>query len=58
MGTENKLQGVDILRQKIKYVSHKAGVYRMLDEDGKVLIFSLMISWPCFVIYLKYPENH
>ena len=37
MGTENKLQGVDVLRQKIKYVSHKAGVYRMIDEAGKVL---------------------
>lgn len=37
MGTENKLQGVDILRQKIKYVSHKAGVYRMIDETGTVL---------------------
>ncbi len=32
-----KLQGHEIIKQKIKGFSHKAGVYRMLDEKGKVL---------------------
>ncbi len=30
-------QGHEIIKEKIKTFSHKAGVYRMLDEDGKVL---------------------
>ena len=30
-------QGHEIIKEKIKSFSHKAGVYRMLDEDGKVL---------------------
>lgn len=32
-----KLKGVLFLKEKIKHVSQKAGVYRMLDEAGKVL---------------------
>ncbi len=30
-------QGHEIIKEKIKTFSHKAGVYRMLDADGKVL---------------------
>lgn len=32
-----KLKGSEFLKKKIKNVSQKAGVYRMLDETGKVL---------------------
>ena len=32
-----KLKGIEFLKEKIKHVSKKAGVYRMLDETGKVL---------------------
>ncbi len=34
---EKKLKGTEFLKEKIKHVSKKAGVYRMLDETGKVL---------------------
>lgn len=37
MGDTENRRGVAVLRQKIKSVSHRAGVYRMLDEDGTVL---------------------
>lgn len=36
VGSE-KLTGAALLRQKLKNISHKAGVYRMLDANGKVL---------------------
>ncbi len=32
-----RLKGIEFLKEKIKNVSQKAGVYRMLDETGKVL---------------------
>lgn len=35
--TIQKPRGVDLLHQKIKHISHHAGVYRMLDEEGTVL---------------------
>ncbi len=37
MGDSKKLKGAELLRQKIQSVSHKPGVYRMLDENGRVL---------------------
>ena len=37
MVEDKKSIGVDFLRQKIKNISQKAGVYRMLDKDGVVL---------------------
>ena len=37
MQTNNKKKGVLFLKEKIKSISHKAGVYRMIGEDGKVL---------------------
>ena len=35
--SQKKLKGAELLRQKLKTVSHRAGVYRMLDENGTVL---------------------
>ncbi|MBQ9089961.1 MAG: excinuclease ABC subunit UvrC [Alphaproteobacteria bacterium] len=32
-----KKTGIDILKQKIKHISHRPGVYRMIDEKGRVL---------------------
>lgn len=32
-----KKTGVDVLKEKIKHISHRAGVYRMLDGNGRVL---------------------
>ena len=37
MQTNNKQKGALFLKEKIKSVSHKAGVYRMIGEDGRVL---------------------
>lgn len=37
MEKESKQRGVAVLRQKLKTVSHRPGVYRMLDENGTVL---------------------
>ena len=37
MVEDKKSIGVDFLRQKIKNISQKAGVYRMIDKDGVVL---------------------
>ena len=37
MGDTENRRGVAVLRQKIKSVSHRSGVYRMLDENGTVL---------------------
>ncbi len=37
MGNREKLKGAELLRQKIQSVSHRAGVYRMLDAQGHVL---------------------
>lgn len=37
MKKECVCKGVDFLKEKIKTVSHKAGVYRMLGEGGRVL---------------------
>ncbi len=37
MESKQKLRGAAFLRQKLKKMTHKAGVYRMLDENGTVL---------------------
>ncbi len=37
MQEKTKQKGVSFLKEKIKSVSHKAGVYRMIGEDGRVL---------------------
>ncbi len=37
MGYTEKQVGADLLRQKIQHISHRPGVYRMLDKDGRVL---------------------
>lgn len=37
MGKKINQKGVELLKEKIKHVSHKPGVYRMLGEDGTVL---------------------
>ncbi len=37
MELKQKLRGVAFLRQKLKKMTHKAGVYRMIDENGTVL---------------------
>ena len=37
MEVQQKRRGAALLRQKLKKMTHKAGVYRMLDENGTVL---------------------
>ncbi len=37
MGSNEKLKGAELLRQKIQHVSHRPGVYRMIGADGRVL---------------------
>lgn len=37
MSKNNHKKGLSVLKEKVKNVSHKAGVYRMIGEGGKVL---------------------